>query len=506
MMTLADNQFPADRGSVAGRFSIPRITGRVRRSFARHRCCTGIGFSAVCLGVAVSLAMASVPRPAFAESSRMLEIRGETMGTTYTVKVFDPPEWEDDIRFEIESELRSVNDQMSTYLESSEISRFNRWESTDWFDVSAETATVVEAAEQISSATDGAFDVTVLPLVNAWNFGPEPRTRRPPVDDVVESTRTRVGFERLHVRVDPPALRKDDPTLQVDLSAIAKGHGVDRVVELLARAGAANAFVEIGGEVRATGDKAGVPWRIGIQRPDAVSNAVLVPYPLVDRAVATSGDYRNRFEAEGTEYSHTIDPRTGRPATHRIASVTVTAADCMRADGWATAIGVLGREAGLAAARAEGLDVLVISRDDDRGFVVDGVGQLRDLVGEAEQALASIPPGDPIPAGKAGGRVAEAGEGEDVKVGFLAELMPVLLVTLVAFGIVLAVMAVGVLFGRRSISGSCGGLSAGAGGNPENCSMCGNATEGCRELQDRMAEATEGSASKGSGPFDMGNR
>lgn len=425
----------------------------------------------------------------------MLAIRGETMGTTYSVKVFDPPEWGDEIRFEIESELRSVNDQMSTYLSSSEISRFNRSESTDWFDVSAETALVVETGQQISRATDGAFDVTVLPLVNAWSFGPESRENRPPAEDVIESTRKRIGFERLHVRTEPPALRKDDPALEVDLSAIAKGHGVDRVVELLVDAGAANVFVEIGGEVRATGDKAGVPWRIGIQRPDAVSDAILVPYPLVDRAVATSGDYRNRFESEGKEYSHTIDPKTGRPATHRIASVTVGAADCMRADGWATAIGVLGRESGLAVARGEGLDVLLISRDGGGGFEVDGVGAFADVAGVAEKALASTPAGD------GDDRVAATGDGgEDLRKTFFAQLMPVLLVTLVAFGIVLAVMAVGVLFGRRSISGSCGGLSAGAGGDPENCSMCGNATEGCRELQERMAEA-----STGSGPFDMGN-
>lgn len=493
MTTLADNQFPADRNYAAVRFPVPGARALPRR-FVVAQANPPIGPFLFFLGVAVSFLFTSVSKPAFADSSRVLEVRGETMGTTYSVKVFDPPEWDDEFRFEIEAELRSVNDQMSTYLKSSEISRFNRSESTDWFDVSAETATVVEAAQRISRATDGAFDVTVLPLVNAWNFGPEPRSRRPPVDSSVEATRKLVGYERLHVRTDPPALRKDDPTLQVDLSAIAKGHGVDRVVELLTRAGAVNLFVEIGGEVRATGDKAGVPWRIGIQRPDAVSNAILVPYPLVDRAVATSGDYRNRFEAEGTEYSHTIDPRTGRPATHRIASVTVTAADCMRADGWATAIGVLGREAGLAAARAEGLDVLVISRDDDRGFVVEGAGELADITDEAEEALASIPRGE------GNGRVVGAGKGEDANENFLAQLMPVMLVTLVAFGIVLAVMAVGVLFGRRSISGSCGGLSAGAGGNPENCSMCGNATEGCRELQDRMAEA-----SQGSGPFDMGN-
>ena len=425
------------------------------------------------LGVVICL----IAVTARGDDGSLVEFRGETMGTTYSVKVFDPPDWGEEIGLEIDLELRRVNDQMSTYLASSEISRFNASDSTDWFAVSEETALVVEAAQEIAEATDGAFDVTVSPLVDAWSFGPGPRTNRVPDEESLEALRRIVGYRHLSVRLDPPALRKAIPELRVDLSAIAKGHGVDRVVGRLMRAGAENVFVEIGGEVRAIGDKAGVPWKVGIQRPDAVADSVLVAYPLVNCAVATSGDYRNRFEIDGKFYSHTIDPRTGAPTTFGTASATVIADDCMRADAWATAITALGPDAGLALARERGIDLLLISRDDRREFQIEGSGLLAEIAQEARESLVA--------------EQVDSVEGNvdgDAAASFLTTLMPVLLITMVAFGLLLAVMAIGVLFGRRSISGSCGGLSA-RGGDGSNCSMCGNSTEGCRDLQKRLAES-----------------
>ncbi len=427
--------------------------------------------SAMLVRAAIAIICCFVSAVAWGSDERLVEFRGRTMGTTYVVKVFDPPDWEADIELEIEAELRAVNDQMSTYLESSEISRFNASDSTDWFSVSGETAMVVAAAQRIAEATEGAFDVTIGPLVDAWSFGPGPRTHEVPDPEVIERIRRSVGYQNLSVRRDPPELRKSVPALQVDLSAIAKGHGVDRVLRRLQQAGAENIFVEIGGEVRAAGDKDGEPWRVGVQRPDAVSDAVLVASPLVDQALATSGDYRNRFEAAGETYSHTIDPHTGAPIKHPIASVTVLAEDCMRADAWATAINALGREAGLASAREQGLDVLVLARRDDGGFTVDGLGALAEAAEDARERLGLVETG-----------------GENQRGEFVTSLIPVLVVTTLAFAILLAVMAVGVLFGRRSISGSCGGLSSG-GGEGENCSMCGSSTEGCRELRDRLSES-----------------
>lgn len=401
----------------------------------------------------------------------LVEIQGQTMGTTYMVKLYDPPAMTEPLAPRIDAELRRVNDQMSTYLESSELSRFNTSDSTDWFPVSPETALVVDYAQQVAAATGGAFDVTVGPLVNAWGFGPGERKREVLEPARIRELQSQVGYEKLAVRHDPPALRKQHPAIQVDLSAIAKGHGVDRVVELLRRSGVENLFVEIGGEVRTRGDKNGQPWMVGIQRPDATTNELWLGHPLVDQAMATSGDYRNQFQVEGTKYSHSIDPRTGSPVTHQLASASVIARDCMTADAWATAINVLGPEAGLAAAKEHGLDVLLISRAGS-GYAVEATGSLA-----ASQAKADQPPAQQT--------------SEQANMQFL----PVMLVTVVAFGIILFGMAIGVIFGRRAISGSCGGLNAQT--NPDgstSCSVCSNPAEACRELRQRMDAAPEQSS------------
>lgn len=406
-----------------------------------------------------------------ADEPPMLELRGTTMGTSYLVKIFDPPDFEDDVRFAIDAELRRVNDQMSTYLESSELSRFNRSESTDWFEVSAETARVVEFAQQVARLTDGAFDVTVGPLVNAWSFGPDRGERSVPDADQLEQIRQSVGYQKLEVRTQPPALKKAVPELQVDLSALAKGHGVDRVVELLDSLGAEDVFVEIGGEVRTSGDKNGTWWRVGIQMPDAARDSVMIAHPMStddgeDEAMATSGDYRNFFVVDGKRYSHTIDPRSGRPVEHDLASVSVVAESCMAADAWATAINVVGRERGLELARSQNLDVLLVSRDGQR-LSLSGTGAL------ARYAESAEPPPQEAPA--------EAGN------PFI-----LLVLTLAGFTVVVLAMTVGVMFGRRAISGSCGGLA-----NERNadgsvsCSLCSNPENACKELRSRMKENSQ---------------
>lgn len=317
-----------------------------------------------------------------------LRASGQTMGTGYSVRLQSPPgDFPRDWPQRVDAELRRVNDQMSTYLQSSEISRFNASRDTDWFAVSPETAAVVDKSLEIYRLSDGAFDVTVGRLVNLWSFGPEPRRFQPPTAEAIEQALANVGSDKLQVRLQPPALRKAHAELQIDLSAIAKGHGVDRVIELLRRLGARNAFVEIGGEVRAIGQKIGgqptdqVDWMVGIQTPDRRGQVVASALPLRDQAIATSGDYRNFFEHQGRRYSHTIDPRTGQPVDHDLASVTVLADDCMSADGWATALSVLGPDQALLLARQLNLNVLLISRSraDHRSagrYTFRGTGQL----------------------------------------------------------------------------------------------------------------------------------
>lgn len=334
------------------------------------------------------IAAASPKGTSAADPPTIAQARGETMGTRYVVKLHAPPSTlPEDWRLRVDRELREVNDQMSTYLKSSEISRFNSSTSTDWFEVSPETAMVVAKALEVHRQSEGALDVTVMPLVNAWSFGPGKRTQAPPSEETLAEILRRVGAQHLSARQDPPAIRKAIPDLAIDLSAIAKGHGVDRVVELLQGFGAKDLFVEIGGEVRATGDKGGEPWMVGLQQPDAKGDVVAKAIPLRDIAIATSGDYRNYFEYEGQRYSHTINPADGRPVRHAAASVSVLAGDCMTADAWATAINVLGPEEGARVARGVGLDVLLMTRRDDGTFGAVGTGA---LAAAAEQEIVTL--------------------------------------------------------------------------------------------------------------------
>lgn len=397
------------------------------------------------------------------------EFRGQTMGTTYMVKVAGHDSVSDDeIRFAVDAELRQVSDEMSTYLDSSEISRFNASESTDWFAVSPSFAEVVQQALEISQLTNGAFDVTVGPLVNAWNFGPE---RSKSIPDAAEVARIKasVGFKNLSVRLDPPALRKSIPDLQVDLSSIAKGHGVDRVIAVLEGLSVINAFVEIGGEVRTVGDKPGGAWKVGIQLPDVERDTILVAHAMLKNekagnAMATSGDYRNYYVLDGKRYSHTIDPRTGSPVEHELASATVIAPNCMLADAWATAMCVVGPESALDLAKANGLSVLLAERDGNRDFEVTGTGVLQAYAVRTENVDAD-------------------------QVGTWATLIPVLIVTFGIFCILLFAMAIGVIAGGRRISGSCGGIATKTNEDGStSCGLCSNPSDACKDLRDKMQQ------------------
>ncbi|QEF99006.1 Thiamine biosynthesis lipoprotein ApbE precursor [Stieleria maiorica] len=396
------------------------------------------------------------------------EFRGKTMGTSYMVKVAGAEAVDDQtLRFSIDAELRRVNDQMSTYLESSEISQFNRSTSTDWFAVSSEFAAVVTEAQSIAEKTDGAFDITVAPLVNAWSFGPTERSRTVPDADTLKQVMATVGYKKLDVRTDPPGLKKQIPELQIDLSSIAKGHGVDRVVDKLSQLGASDVFVEIGGEVRTSGDKPGGPWKVGIQLPDAAQDTVMIAHAMLmnepaGNAMATSGDYRNMYVVDGKRYSHTIDPRTGAPVEHDLASVTVIAKTCMQADGWATALNVLGQNPALAIAKQDDIHTLLVSRTDAKEYQMAGTGILAQYAQAAPDAADNT--------------------------GWLEALVPVAVITFGVFSILLFAMAIGVVFGRRSISGSCGGLASKTNEDGStSCSLCSNPSDACKELRDKMA-------------------
>ena len=302
--------------------------------------------------------VAACARPAHAT------IRGLTMGTSYTVELAAPID--DAVRTRlaelIEVELAAINRAMSTYDSRSELSEFNRRQDLRWAPASRGLLEVLDSASRISTSTQGAFDVTVGPLVDLWGFGPQYRTRRVPNDAAIERVRESVGYQ--HVQTDPSAgaIRKRHSRTQVDLSAIAKGYGVDRVAMILDRQGVHDYLVEIGGELRARGTAAaGRRWRVGIERPVEGRRVLGETVVLENRAIATSGTTQDFFEQDGRHYSHCIDPATARPVEHPPMAVSVVAGTTMEADGWATALLVLGPERGHALAQAHGLAALLVT-------------------------------------------------------------------------------------------------------------------------------------------------
>lgn len=288
------------------------------------------------------------------QTSPIWSVSGPTMGTRYNVSLVGGDEARAErVRGLIDEALADLCRQMSTYDPGSELSRFNAGEPDEWFSVSDQTASVVATALELARSTGGKYDPTIGPLANLWGFGPNGKRDEPPTDDEIAAAMDNVGHELLEARLDPPALRKRRPGVFVELSSIAPGHGADVVAELLTREGFEAFMVEIGGEVRARGLKpGGRPWRIGVEKADAPvasggkPGALQRVVELRDKSLATSGDYRNFFESEGVRYSHTIDPQTGRPVAHDLATVTVVADRCRDADALATALLALGPDAG----------------------------------------------------------------------------------------------------------------------------------------------------------------
>jgi thiamine biosynthesis lipoprotein len=297
-------------------------------------------------------------------------LNGATMGTTYTVKVV--PEGFDEaakgpLGQQVQGVLDGVDFAMSTYKTDSEIERFNR-SGTEAFEASADFVEVVAEAQRVARLTSGAFDITVGPLVDMWGFGPS-GAQEVPDDQALEELVALTGYEQVSVDVEARVLRKARSDCRIDLSAIAKGFAVDEVVGLLEAEGFADFMVEVGGEVRCSGrNSAGEVWRIGIERPEVGGRTVQLAIPLANLALATSGDYRNFVIRDGRRISHTIDPRTGYPISHNLASVSVIHASCMTADALATALEVLGPEEGLELANRLHIPALFILRVEENGF------------------------------------------------------------------------------------------------------------------------------------------
>lgn len=278
-----------------------------------------------------------------------LELAGSALGTTFKVAIVEPLADLDSetLEADILATLTHIDELASTWRSDSELSRFNADRATEWVGVSAEFCVALADALEVSRLTGGAFDVTVGPLVNLWGFGPDGPVAEPPTDEVIDAALQSVGYDKLHTDCSRGVARKDHASVYVDLSGWAKGYAVDAVAELLEARSVDNFLVEIGGELRVRGHNSERrKWAVAIEAP---STSARVPHAILritDTSIATSGDYRNYFEYRDTSYSHTIDPRTGRPVRHKLAAVTVIHPVNAFADALATALLVLGPEAG----------------------------------------------------------------------------------------------------------------------------------------------------------------
>ena len=311
-------------------------------------------------------------RPAIGR--HVAEFRGFSMGGTFSVKIVTArDELETPGLQEVDRALRSTLDRleglMSTWDPDSELSRFNRSTSLDPFTVAPETFEVFKWSLEVGRATGGALDVTIGPLVDAWGFGPGARRQTAPTDDEIERLLAATGPGR--VELDPAAVtvRKTRADVQCDLSSVVPGYAADRIARVLADRGFTDFLIDVGGEVLARGrSQAGTPWQVAIERPELHGDAIQLQVPLSDLAITTAGDYRKYREINGQRVAHILDPRTGRPLAHRLASVTVVDALAVRADAFDTALMVLGTDAGMALATKLNLAALFIERTSD-GFV-----------------------------------------------------------------------------------------------------------------------------------------
>lgn len=294
-------------------------------------------------------------------------IRGNIFGTFFEVSIgaqhsdVDLAEIEEGVLVV----LNEVDRQMSTYRDDSVLNQVNQAELDTAVNIEEELFFVLQRSEEIASMSGGAFDHTVGGLVNLWGFGPEGRIESRPSERVLQRRLEEVGYHFVILDTEAQTVTRTSDVF-IDLSAIAKGYGVDAVSDYLLTQGIDNHLINIGGDIYAKGMRTvEMRWRIGIEAPADDRQVIQHILPIQDIAMVSSGDYRNYFEHEGVRYSHTIDPTTGEPISHRLAAVTVLADNTTDADGWATAILVLGPERGLAFANQHDIAALLVYREGE---------------------------------------------------------------------------------------------------------------------------------------------
>ena len=306
-----------------------------------------------------------------ASERHVSEFRGLTMGGTFSVKIVTAKEeletpGLDDVDRALRSSLDRIEGLMSTWDPDSQLSRFNRSTSLEPFTVAPETFDVFKWSIDVGTLTGGALDVTIGPLVDAWGFGPSGPRNTMPTNEEIARLREAMGIDRLELDAANRTVRKRRPEVRCDLSSVVPGYAADRLYTELSSRGFTDFLVDVGGEVRTRGrNQSGAVWQIAIERPALHGGAIQRLVPISDLAITTAGDYRKYREVDGQRIAHILDPRTGRPLTHRLASVTVIDPLAVRADAFDTALMVLGPDEGMALARKLNLAALFIERAGD---------------------------------------------------------------------------------------------------------------------------------------------
>ncbi|MDA0667931.1 MAG: FAD:protein FMN transferase [Planctomycetota bacterium] len=330
----------------------------------------GVAMLLACLGCGQESSTTTSPSTQ-APVGSVFQLHGDTMGVRWNVTTIGLNGDLAKLTVALQDAVGQVDEHMSTYKPDSEISRFGMAPANQDFAVSADTAFVVQEAQRISALTKGAFDATVMPLVDLWGFGPAETSPTAPTKEQIAEALSRCGYSNLaFTEEDPRVMVKTTAGLRLDLSAIAKGYGVDAMCAVLDAANHENYLVEVGGELRVKGVSIdGTPWRIGIDTPRDMTlpgTQLQGAIEVGGIAIATSGDYRNYRELNGKRISHIIDPRTGYPVNHGLASVSILAPTCLEADALATACMVLGPEQAMALIeRLDGIEIFLIVREGE---------------------------------------------------------------------------------------------------------------------------------------------
>ena len=293
-------------------------------------------------------------------------IRGKTMGTSYMVKYWASTDFNPrKITSNINVRLNEINKEVSTWNKESDIVKFNKSQNTKWVKVKPFFAKMVLLSGDLCAKTGGMFDISISPLIDMWGFDAKGKIIKNPSQAQLNTVNGLYGCDKIKLNVSKSTIAKTNPNVKINLSAIAKGGAVDNIGKLLESKGVNNYLIEIGGEVRVSGEKLdGSNWVVGIEQPSPnINRAIQLTVPIKNESMATSGDYRNYFERSGVRYSHIIDPRTKKPITHNLASVSVVAKSTALADGLATGLLVMGEKGALKFANKQNLAIYMIVRD-----------------------------------------------------------------------------------------------------------------------------------------------